>query len=60
MATIRKRSVYDRYAVTEKYLYSRARALTLRPNDLKVKLSADNQLSICLWELQDSALLYAL
>ena len=43
IATIRKRSVYDRYAVTEKYLYSRARALTLRPNDLKVKLSADNQ-----------------
>lgn len=43
MATIRKRSVYDRYSVTEKYLYSRARALTLRPNALGVKLSADNQ-----------------
>lgn len=43
MATIRKRSVYDRYAVTEKYLYARARALTLRPNSLGVKLSADNQ-----------------
>ncbi len=43
MATIRKRSVLDRYTVTEKYLYSRAKALTLRPNALGVKLSADNQ-----------------
>lgn len=43
MANIKRRSVYDRYAVTEKYLYSRARAITLRPNALGVKLSADNQ-----------------
>ena len=43
MATIRKRSVYDRYAVTEKYLYSRAKALTLRPKELGVKLSSGTQ-----------------
>lgn len=43
MANMRRRSALDRYAVTEKYLYARARALTLRPNALGVKLSADNQ-----------------
>lgn len=43
MANMNRRSALDRYAVTEKYLYARARALTLRPNALGVKLSADNQ-----------------
>lgn len=43
MATIRRRSVFDRYAVTEKYLYARAKALTLRPNSLGIKLSHDTQ-----------------